>query len=78
MAVLTIRSLDDEVMEGLRVRAARHGRSMEAEAHAILREALRHGPVDKENFAVWVRRRFKGLEVEMPIPPRSRSRRPPS
>lgn len=39
MAVLTIRNLPDEVRERLRLRAARAGRSMEAEVRAILTEA---------------------------------------
>ena len=40
MATLTIRNLPDDVRERLRVRAAQAGRSMEAEARAILGEAL--------------------------------------
>lgn len=40
MASITIRNLDDAVMERLRVRAAKHGRSMEEEAWAILGYAL--------------------------------------
>ena len=36
MATLNIRNLPDEVHRRLRVRAAEHGRSMEAEARAIL------------------------------------------
>lgn len=40
MAAVSIRGLDDEVRERLRVRAARHGRSMEAEMRAILTEAV--------------------------------------
>ncbi len=39
MAVLNIRNLPDEVHARLRVRAAKAGRSMEAEARAILTEA---------------------------------------
>ena len=41
MPVLTLRNLPDEVHRGLQVRAARHGRSMEAEVRAILEEAVR-------------------------------------
>ena len=37
--VLNIRNLPDDVHSRLRVRAARNGRSMEAEARAILTEA---------------------------------------
>lgn len=40
MASITIRSLDDEVKERLRLAAARHGVSMEEEARRILRRAL--------------------------------------
>jgi plasmid stability protein len=40
MATLNIRNLPDEVHRRLRVRAAEHGRSMEAEARAILVAAL--------------------------------------
>jgi plasmid stability protein len=40
MMSLTIRGLDDETHARLRVEAARHGRSMEAEVRAILRERL--------------------------------------
>jgi antitoxin FitA len=40
MATLTIRNLDQLVKERLRVRAAEHGLSMEAEARRILQTAL--------------------------------------
>jgi antitoxin FitA len=40
VAALSIRDLDDEVRERLRVRAAQHGRSMEAEVRAILTDAV--------------------------------------
>jgi plasmid stability protein len=40
MAGVTIRRLDDSVKERLRVRAAQHGRSMEAEIRTILAEAV--------------------------------------
>lgn len=37
---LIVRNLEDEVVRELRLRAARHGRSAEAEHREILREAL--------------------------------------
>lgn len=40
MSAVSIRNLDDRVKERLRLRAARHGRSMEAEMRAILTEAV--------------------------------------
>jgi plasmid stability protein len=39
---LVIRNLDDDVKSRLRVRAAEHGHSMEAEARDILAAALRN------------------------------------
>ena len=40
MATLTIRNFDDALKERLRIRAAEHGHSMEAEARRILQLAL--------------------------------------
>jgi plasmid stability protein len=40
MAQLIVRKLDDDVKERLKVRAKKHGRSLEAEARAILEEAV--------------------------------------
>lgn len=40
MATLTVRNLDDDVVKRLRVRAAEHGRSAEAEHREILRVTL--------------------------------------
>ena len=40
MAAVSVRDLDDSVREKLRMRAARHGRSMEAEMRAILTAAV--------------------------------------
>ncbi len=40
MAQLLVRNLDDDVKAKLRVRAAEHGRSMEEEVRAILRQAV--------------------------------------
>ena len=41
MAMLTVRNLPEEVHRALRVRAAVHGRSTEAEVRAILEETVR-------------------------------------
>lgn len=40
MAAITIRNLSDDTKRRLRMRAAEHGRSMEAEAREILSDAL--------------------------------------
>jgi plasmid stability protein len=59
MGVLTVRALDDALIKELRIRAARHGRSAEAEHRLILEEALR--PRGKL-FKSIVRRRRLSLE----------------
>ncbi|MFM1885430.1 MAG: hypothetical protein RL026_587 [Pseudomonadota bacterium] len=41
MATLTVRNLPDEVHRALRVRAAQHGRSAEAEVREILAAAVK-------------------------------------
>ena len=41
MAVLTVRSVPDDVHRALRMRAAQHGRSTEAEVRAILESAVK-------------------------------------
>ena len=71
MAAMSIRNLDDRVMELLRVRAARHGRSMEAEVRAILVDAVRE-PAGGPNLAQAIMTRFGELGgVELDLPPRS-------
>jgi plasmid stability protein len=40
MATLTVRNLDDTIVRALRIRAAEHGRSAEAEHREILRHVL--------------------------------------
>jgi antitoxin FitA len=41
MAAVTVRNLSDEIHRALRLRAAQHGRSTEAEIRVILEEAVR-------------------------------------
>jgi antitoxin FitA len=48
MATLTVRNLDEDVVRRLRIRAAEHGRSAEAEHREILRLALM-GDDDRES-----------------------------
>ena len=71
MNTLTIRNLDTRVKEDLRVRAARNGRSMEAEVRAILAETLARPARAEPDLAEAIRRRFAvvgGIELE-PHPP---------
>ena len=77
MASLTIRNLDNNLKAQLRRRAARHGRSMEAEARTILAQIL-NAPAGGQNLAAAIHQRFASLEIEsLPIPPRRSVRKPP-
>ncbi len=44
MAQLIVRNLEEELVEALKLRAAAHGRSAEAEHRELLREALLRRP----------------------------------
>lgn len=78
-ASLNIRQLDPALKEQLRIRAAHHGRSMEAEARAILKEVLTEKrPVTGADLVAAIRRRFAPLGgVELELPPREPGREPP-
>lgn len=69
---LTIRNVDPTLKQKLRLRAARHGRSMEAELRQILSDALGGGDRPEPNLAEVIHRRFLALggvdELE-PHPP---------
>src|SRR5680860_678319 len=68
VAALSIRNLDNDVKERLRVRAARHGRSMESEVRAILLEAV-SDPDESEGFLLAIRDRFSeigGVDLDLP------------
>jgi antitoxin FitA len=70
MATLTIRGLDPETHARLRIEAARHGRSMEAEVRAILTERLAPGAAER-GLGSRIHARFAGLEGELQLPDRS-------
>jgi hypothetical protein len=67
MAQLIVRKLDDDVKERLKARAKKHGRSLEAEARAILEGAARKRvsrsrPRKKEKgFGTLMHERFKDV-----------------
>jgi plasmid stability protein len=78
MATLTIRDLDPEVKQRLRVRAAKNGRSMEEEVRVILKAASIESSNSGRGLADAIHARFApfgGLELE--IPPRELVRDPP-
>ena len=67
---MSIRNLDARVKERLRVRAARHGRSMEAEARAILTDAVSE-PSDAGLVQAMLARFGELGGVELDLPPRT-------
>ena len=77
MASITIRNLPSGVKERLRLRAAEHGHSMEAEARVILQSALER-PGSRTTLTSIMRELF-GPEngVELELPPREPGRTPP-
>lgn len=78
MARLTVRELDEDVMARLRVRAARHGRSMEAEVRLILAEAVADSP-PRFGLGSQLRARARDLHYEeLELPARVHMPRAPS
>jgi plasmid stability protein len=78
MASITIRNLEDRLKSRLRVRAARHGRSMEEEARHILRAALAERERKTANLFDAIRRRIAPLGgANLAVPPRETLREPP-
>lgn len=80
MASLTIRNVDSSLKEKLRVRAARRGHSMEAEARDILKTALSKRVIKSpaRRLAERIHARFAALGgVELELPPREPIRPPP-
>jgi plasmid stability protein len=77
MASMTIRNLDAQLKLRLRVRAARHGRSMEDEARDILRAALATERKRPRSLVDSIRARIEPLGgMELRIPPREPMREP--
>ena len=71
VATLTIRDLDAAVKARLRLQAARNGRSMEAEARAILGAVLTE-PGTQRGLGSWIREHFVDLEdATVEVPPRT-------
>lgn len=66
MAMLTVRNLPDEVHRALRVRAASHSRSTEAEVRAILEDAVKpQGRVRLGSLLAEVGRRARLTDEEL-------------
>ena len=66
MASVTVRNLPDETHRALRVRAATHGRSTEAEIRAILENAVRpEGRIKLGTLLADIGREVGGVELEI-------------
>jgi plasmid stability protein len=79
MSSITIRNLDPAIKERLRVRAAQHGHSMEAEARRIIQSAL-NLPPKKHTRGLYdrIHDRFAAIGgVDLELPAREPGREPP-
>lgn len=77
MASITIRNLEDDVKQRLRLRAAAHGRSMEEEARDILRRVM-GGTAPPRDLAAAIRARVAPSDrVDLDLPAREPMREPP-
>lgn len=81
MTSITIPNLDEDLQRRLEERAAEHGRSVEAEARHILREALEdvdEAPHVPGNIGDAIRTIVEPLGgIDLQIPPRKLNREPP-
>jgi plasmid stability protein len=79
MSSITIRNLDPAIKERLRIRAAEHGHSMEAEARRILQSALQDAARKHERSLYdRIHDRFAAIGgVDLELPPREPGREPP-
>ena len=77
MASITIRNLDDDIKQRLRVRAAEHGRSMEEEARDILRRVMSDVASPRDLAAAIRARVAPSARADLKLPPREPMREPP-
>ncbi|GMA23862.1 plasmid stabilization protein [Luteimicrobium album] len=66
MSTITVRGLDDDVKQKIRVRAAAHGRSMEAEVREILTEAVSVPSPAERKLGTWLVEQLGGLAGDDP------------
>jgi len=68
MAQVIVRNLKDSVKKKLQRRAAKNGRSMEAEIRDILDDAVKDDDKPRKGLGTEIAELFKGIELEEPIP----------
>jgi plasmid stability protein len=79
MSTILIRQLDEATKVRLRLRAAQHGRSMEAEAREILKTSLTRQARARRGLADRIHARFSALGgFDLPKIPREPMRPPPA
>ena len=61
MAQILVRDIDDDVKERLQRRAARHGRSMEAEVRDILRDSVKEEDQPGGELGTEIASLFRGI-----------------
>ena len=78
MAMLTIRNVDEDLKTQLRIRAARHGLSMEEEVRRILQQALSQ-PNPATGLGSRIHQKVMALTggIDLPDTPRTEPRPPP-
>jgi len=67
MAQLVVRNIDDAIKASLRLRATRHGHSMEEEVRNILNAAACENPDSPKKLGTWFAHLFKGEGLKKPI-----------
>jgi antitoxin FitA len=79
MSSITIRNLDPAIKERLRIRAAEHGHSMEAEVWRILQTTLKTPDRQPQrNLYERIRARVEPIGgIDLELPPREPTRDPP-
>jgi len=67
MGQLIVRNLENDIKERLKRRARRHGQSMEEEARAILRDALKHESETPVSLGSRLAARFADIGLDKDI-----------
>ena len=79
MSPITLTYLEPQITERLQQRAAKNGRTIEAEIAAILESVLNPEPPQPSGLATSIQRRFADIEdFEIPEIPREPIRTPPT
>lgn len=78
MTNLTILNIDESIATGLRLRAVKHGQSIEEEARQILRQVVLPSVIS-EGLGSRIHQRFAALGgVDLILPERKAVRQPPN